>query len=309
MGGRWSVWVVVGVIVIGGLGAGWWFLGAEPLPESEEMFAVQPMILEEVDALASAGAMHEATGRLETWLNSPEFDSAQAGDVWFRLGQLYYTQGQLMDARTAYQTVVEQYPGSRQIGAAQHELETVNMGLLFSPVITPNDQVHVVKSGDTLSQIAKQYHTTVELIRRANRLSGDLIRPGMELKVSAATFNLLIDKSRHVLFLKSGEEFVKTYQISTGEHGSTPVGEFAIINKLEDPVWYKAGAIVPPQSSDNILGTRWMGLSKQGYGIHGTTMPEDIGKQITAGCVRMHNKDVEELYAVLPTGTAVTIVD
>ena len=52
-----------------------------------------------------------------------------------------------------------------------------------------------------------------------------------------------------------------------------------------------------------------MGISQQGYGIHGTTDPASIGAQVTAGCVRMSNPEVEELYAIVPEGTEVVIVD
>ena len=52
-----------------------------------------------------------------------------------------------------------------------------------------------------------------------------------------------------------------------------------------------------------------MGLDKKGYGIHGSVDPSDIGKYVTAGCVRLANPDVEELFAILPVGTDVTIVN
>jgi lipoprotein-anchoring transpeptidase ErfK/SrfK len=87
------------------------------------------------------------------------------------------------------------------------------------------------------------------------------------------------------------------------------VGNFKIVNKLINPPWFKAGAVVPPESPDNILGSRWMGFNLTGYGIHGTTEEETIGRQITQGCVRMTNSEVEELFAIVPTGTEVTIVD
>ena len=87
------------------------------------------------------------------------------------------------------------------------------------------------------------------------------------------------------------------------------MGTFKITTKLVNPVWYKSGAVVPPDSPENILGTRWMGFDLEGYGIHGTTSPESIGTQATAGCVRMLNNEVEELYTFLPQGTEVTIVD
>jgi lipoprotein-anchoring transpeptidase ErfK/SrfK len=97
--------------------------------------------------------------------------------------------------------------------------------------------------------------------------------------------------------------------VATGINGSTPIGAFKIINKLKNPVWYKAGAVVPSGSPENILGSRWMGISLPGYGIHGTTEPETIGKHITAGCIRMEEPHIRELYAVLPIGTEVTIID
>ncbi|MCK4520156.1 MAG: L,D-transpeptidase, partial [Candidatus Omnitrophica bacterium] len=66
-----------------------------------------------------------------------------------------------------------------------------------------------------------------------------------------------------------------------------------------------------------ILGSRWMGLKGvseemgelEGYGIHGTTLPNDLGKQITSGCIRMKNEDVEELFDIIPAGAEVIIID
>ena len=66
---------------------------------------------------------------------------------------------------------------------------------------------------------------------------------------------------------------------------------------------------MPPESPENVLGTRWMGFDIPGYGIHGTVEPKAIGQQVTAGCVRMLNEQVEELYSILPVGTEVVIVD
>jgi len=78
---------------------------------------------------------------------------------------------------------------------------------------------------------------------------------------------------------------------------------------LQKPLWYRVGAVVPADSQDYELGTRWLGLSIDGYGIHGTKDPSSIGKQATLGCVRMINGDVEELFAIVPSGTEVVVVD
>jgi len=106
------------------------------------------------------------------------------------------------------------------------------------------------------------------------------------------------------------DEVLKVYKISTGEGNITPVGNFEIVSRLVDPVWFPpGGGAIPPESPQNVLGTRWLGFDLSGYGIHGTIDPESIGDQVTAGCVRMYNEDVEELYSIIPRGTQVAIVD
>ncbi len=180
-------------------------------------------------------------------------------------------------------------------------------GDIFSSILKDNQTTYVVKRGDTLGRIAKSFDTTVGLIMKTNNLKSDLIRPGQRLLISTARYTVEVDVITNILTLKSNNIPLKTYTIATGISSSTPLGAFKIINKLKDPVWYKTGAVVPSGSPENILGTRWMGLSVAGYGIHGTTKPESIGQSVTAGCVRMLIKDVEELYDILPIGTDVII--
>ena len=128
-------------------------------------------------------------------------------------------------------------------------------------------------------------------------------------KISKAKYKILVDKSQNVLTLLSDNDIIKVYRVSTGENNCTPVGNFKIVNKITNPVWYTEKAIVPAESPDNILGSRWMGFNLAGYGIHGTTSPEKIGQQATKGCVRMINAEVEELYKIIPIGTEVAIAD
>lgn len=174
---------------------------------------------------------------------------------------------------------------------------------LQAPVV-----VHEVFSGDTLGKIAKQYGTTVDLIKRKNQLKNDIIRAGQRLTIWTGVFDVLIDKSDNVLTVKSGEQVVKTYPISTGKDGSTPEGQFTITSKMEHPVWYHKGEIVPPGAPENYLGTRWLGFDLPQYGIHGTIEPQLIGQSVSHGCVRMRNEDVEELFTYIPYGTKVQII-
>ena len=217
--------------------------------------------------------------------------------------------GALLEAKSRYQTLM-QYDlsdGDRQ--SIIKALEDLNMKILFSPTPTEDSFFYTVQKGDALSKIANKYHTTVELIQKMNHLSNDVIHAGVELKVSKAIYFIKVDKSENKLMLYADDNLLKTYPVATGKGEKTPIGTFTIVTKLVNPTWYKAGAVVPPDSPENILGTRWLGFSLPSYGIHGTTLPETIGTNATEGCVRMYNHDVEELYSVVPVNTTVAIVD
>lgn len=217
--------------------------------------------------------------------------------------------GNLLEAKALYQKLLSESPGSKEVMDWQRKVEDLNIRLLFSPVITPKSVSYVIKPGDTLIKIAREFKTTPELIMKSNRISDSRILPGRAIKVWNAPFSIVVDKSQNLLFLKSDEEVFKTYVVSTGANNSTPTGTFRIVNKLTNPTWFKAGAVVPAGSPENILGSRWMGINVPGYGIHGTTEPQTLGTQATQGCVRMLNAEVEELYTIVPEGTEVTIVD
>lgn len=215
-----------------------------------------------------------------------------------------------LKAREAYQTIMKTYPEFENVSSVQKELEELNMNLLFSNKEIPGKTVvHEVTQGDTLGKIAKRYGSTVDLIKRSNNIKGDVIRLGQKLRVWQGHFNIYVDKSQNKLYLKDGNDLMKVYTVSTGANNSTPVGNFKIISKLVDPVWFNRGIVVPPESPENVLGTRWLGFDIPGYGIHGTVEPEAIGQQVTAGCVRMRNEEVEELYSIVPVGTEVQVVD
>ena len=223
--------------------------------------------------------------------------------------QEFQAKGNFLEAKAVYQKLMNEFPNSSEIMNWQKKIEELNIKLLFSPLIAPKSKIYEVKPGDTLIKIANEFHTTVELIKKSNNLADDKIFPGRKIKVWTAPFNMLVDKSQNILILKTDEEIIKTYAISTGTNNSTPIGNFKITNKLTDPTWFRAGAVFPTGSPENILGSRWLGFDLPGYGIHGTTEPQSIGKQVTQGCVRMANPDVEELYNIVPVGTEVTIVD
>lgn len=220
-----------------------------------------------------------------------------------------FSQGRLLEAKPLYYKAMESESDVNELKRLQTKIEEINITILFSPRLDECSLIYEVKPKDTLSKIAQEFHTTVNLIKRANNVSSDMIRIGQKLKVNTCAFAIVVDKSQNLLFLKRKGEVIRTYLVSTGKDNSTPVGTFKIINKLINPTWYKTGAVIPPDSPDNILGSRWMGFDLQGFGIHGTTEPDKLGQQVTLGCVRMKNEEVEELFDIVPVGTEVTVVD
>ena len=217
-------------------------------------------------------------------------------------------QGDFIRAKQICQDFLYEHPDSENTQQLQNKIASLNIGILFSSIPTQDSQTYEVAPGDSLEKIAKKFGTTVELIKKANNLSG-VIRPGMRLKVQNKPFVITIDKSQNILTLISGKEVIKVYTVSTGKNNSTPTGTFKIVNKLIDTPWYSAKGVIPPESPEYVLGSRWMGIDRPGYGIHGTNDPGSIGSQCTEGCVRMYNPDVEELYTIVPQGTEVTIID
>ena len=195
------------------------------------------------------------------------------------------------------------------VSVAPPSAETDAFRTLMSLAVDAHSALYQVKSGDNLTTISKKHGLTAALLKRINHLDSHALKPGMKLKVPAYKFSAVVDKSQNTLILKGDEDVLKTYVVATGKENGTPVGVFKVTNRLVNPTWYKAGAVVPSGNADNELGTRWLGLTAKGYGIHGTIHPETLGHQVTAGCVRMKNEEVEELYDFLTPGSEVTIVD
>jgi len=215
----------------------------------------------------------------------------------------------MVKAKEVYQKIFTEQSDYANIEMVQRDLEDVNMQIIFSNTPTSDTVIHEVKRGDTLGKLSKKYGTTIDLIKANNNLKNDIIRVGQKLRIWTAEFNIHVDKSQNILILKKGNEVLKVYDVSTGENNSTPVGDFKVTTRLVDPVWFNRGVVVPPESPENVLGSRWLGFDIPGYGIHGTVEPDTIGQQVTAGCVRMRNEEVEELYKIIPLGTKVVVVD
>ena len=123
-----------------------------------------------------------------------------------------------------------------------------------------------------------------------------------------------IRRSGHQVTLYRGETALKAYPIAVGRSGwETPLGEFRVFEMIHDPAWKhpltrKVFAAGDPK---NELGRYWIGFWTNGnisVGFHGTPHPETVGKSMSHGCIRMRDKDIEELFEQVDVGTLVTVV-
>ena len=110
------------------------------------------------------------------------------------------------------------------------------------------------------------------------------------------------------LALMEGGAVKKIYPVAVGRPSTpSPVGTFTIERRVKNPTYSHNGKVVAP-GPNNPVGSRWMGLSVHGYGIHGTNEPKSIGKAASHGCIRMAKADLEELYTMVQVGDAVELV-
>ncbi len=224
---------------------------------------------------------------------------------------------ELAQARVDCYQALAQCQDPAIVSDVERLLGQINIDLLLTPEAMPEKEEYIVQAGDSLERIAKKFGTTVELIRQNNNLKRNMIHPGDCLRIFKATLIIEVSKSRNDLLLKANDLFFRRYRVGTGQYGKTPVGTFVISDKIAEPPWWRPdGKMIPFGDKENVLGTRWMSITPiegtpnvSGYGIHGTWEPDTIGKQASAGCVRMANSEVEELFLLTPVGTRVVITE
>jgi len=114
-------------------------------------------------------------------------------------------------------------------------------------------------------------------------------------------------KDRKLALIENGE-VTKIYPVAVGKPSTpSPEGTFTIERRVANPTYHHNGMTVLP-GPGNPVGTRWMGLNKSGYGIHGTNEPKSIGRAASHGCIRMAKADLEEFYELVAVGDTVRLI-
>lgn len=195
----------------------------------------------------------------------------------------------------------------------------------------------MVVAEDTLVDIARRNRLGYEEMVLANpRLDRWLPAAGTEVVLPTRFIlpwgereGIVINLAEYRLYyfpkpVRGQPRTVETFAISAGrDEWPTPRISTTISRKLESPSWYPNAAIrrehaddgdplpsVVRAGPDNPLGPRVLKLGiPGGYFIHGTTRPFGIGMSVTHGCLRLYPEDIEKLFAMVPPGTRVRVID
>jgi lipoprotein-anchoring transpeptidase ErfK/SrfK len=139
----------------------------------------------------------------------------------------------------------------------------------------------------------------------------------VEPAVTSASFGevIVIRRASNRLSLYRGTRPWRQFTVATGQAVyPTPVGRFQIVAMWRNPWWYPpaspwAEGLKPvPPGPGNPLGTRWMGISAPGVGIHGTPDAASLGYSASHGCIRMAIPEAEWLFDHVSVGTTVYVV-
>ncbi len=308
-------------LALTGVGVWYFFLregrpagNVAPAADSHEGATAPPPVAPTTANRAAAGGVMAASVPERTATPAPArspFNPAtdRGAALLIEAGQLK-DQDKLLEAREKAHEVLVLSQNPEAIKGAEALLGALNIRILLNPIPAPEKVEYIVKSGDVLSKIAQRMKTTSELIARGNGIQNNMIRLRQRLLITQGTFRLVVDKSDNDLLVLFNDRFFKRYRVGTGQFNKTPVGTFKVNDKIVDPVWWRPdGKAIPFGHPENLLGTRWISLNIRSYGIHGTWEPESIGSQSSAGCIRMLNEEVEELFIYIPLDTQVEIRD
>ncbi len=232
-----------------------------------------------------------------------------------------YQAGQVIAARQELNRMLAISRNEPERAELRRHLRRIADATVFSKQQRPDDplfETYTIQPGEYLINIGKRFDVPHEAIVLINGITDPTrIRPGQKIKVPRGPFNVEIHRSEFRLDVRLQDLYLRSFPVGLGTDRGTPLGEWLVKDRLPNPAYYPPAAaeikrIIPPDDPTNPLGEHWIGLEgvggdavgQIGYGIHGTIEPETIGKAVSLGCVRMHNRDVAFLYQLMMPGSS-----
>jgi LysM repeat protein len=222
----------------------------------------------------------------------------------------------IIEARDKLNAALTMPMNTKQRAFIKDQLSNLAERWLFSKSLFPNDQLcgsYEVKPGDQLRAIAQQHKVPYQILMRINNIRDPRsLQAGQTIKVINGPFHAKIYRSTLRMDLYLQNTLVRSFPVGLGKPGmETPTGLWRVKlgQKLVTPIWTNplTHRTYHPEDADYPLGSRWIGLEglqgqakgRDGFAIHGTKDPDEIGTASSQGCIRLHNGNAILVYDVL----------
>lgn len=224
-------------------------------------------------------------------------------------------------ARDKLDSMLKMSMNTGQAAIVKEQISTLSNKWLFNNIVFEGDEFcsrYEVQPGDLLSVISKKFKVPYGILMRINNISdARSLRAGRGIKVIEGPFHCRISRLRFTMDLYLQDTFVRSFAVGIGRGGmETPTGTWRVRSdgKMISPKWTDPdnGRVYRSSDADYPLGTRWIGLEgvdglaqrRDGFALHGTKDPEELGTASSRGCIRLANDDIELLYDLLMPGVS-----
>jgi lipoprotein-anchoring transpeptidase ErfK/SrfK len=275
------------------------------------------------DAQPAAPLAVETQPKSELTTGTPEMNKAPGPDIANIIADavvLVTSQPEkVIEVRDKLNAALQLSMNPQQQRFVKEQLSKLSDKWLFGPTVCTGDMLcesHTVKPGERLTVIAEKFKVPYEILMQINNIrQAESLQAGQTIKVIKGPFHGTVTRSTFTFDLYLQNTFVRSFSVGLGKPGrETPVGVWRVKlgGKLVSPPWTDpdTGRAYKASDPDYPLGSRWISLEgidgpakgRDGFAIHGTKTPEQIGTAASRGCIRLHNGDAILVYNLLVPG-------
>ena len=228
---------------------------------------------------------------------------------------------QVIEVRDGLNQMLSSTDGDKEVVFAKKQLSQLADKWLFGRDVLQGDKLcgnYKVKPGDRLKVIGDNCKVPYQFIMKINHIAdAGRLRAGETIKIVNGPFHAKVNRSTFTVDVFLQDTFVRSFPVCLGQPGmETPIGVWVVKKggKLIRPFWTDpaTGRMYEADDPDYPLGARWIGLvgiegaakGRDGFAIHGTKNPQQLGMALSRGCVRMLDEDIIAVYDLLMPGVS-----
>ncbi|HXM03932.1 MAG TPA: LysM peptidoglycan-binding domain-containing protein [Chthoniobacterales bacterium] len=219
-------------------------------------------------------------------------------------GKQLIAKGEIEDGKRLLISLFQSFPKSAKADEARKTVGDMNIQDLFSSRPSADKKEYVVARGDSIAKIAAKTKAAPELIFKANGLDGLMIQPGQKFIIPSGQFTLQIFMEAQAVELLNHGQFFRWYKgLDVHLPPNMKPGQLKVIGK---EAW-SGGARVSFGEKKFLGSSRWVVLSQSGVTLYSETAPNTPNVTKPRFGIELAPEDMEELFALLPKETTVTV--